>query len=148
MLLLLISVSRHTNSATPSQVTPFMVAPFTDLRDWNAENLIYLVFLGCVTRPTLPASLNTQCFKSRKAPCNYQDIISISTDLCQSVQNHVALFQVFQCFVKNEAEQCCRQTISYDKRVTYFPIHYYFGLGSVKCHFQELFYLFGYSKTC
>ena len=34
-----------------------MVAPFTDLRDGDAENLIYLVLSGFITRPTLPASL-------------------------------------------------------------------------------------------
>jgi hypothetical protein len=34
-----------------------------------------------------------------------------------------------------------------DKRFTYFPIHYYFTLGSFKCHFHEPFYLFGYPKT-
>ena len=73
------------------------------------------------------AYLNTQCFKSWKAPCSYQDIIGICTDLCLSVQNRVALFQVFQCFVKNKVEHCCRQTISlpnpstYDKRLLIFP---------------------------
>ena len=34
-----------------------MVAPFTDLRDGDAENLIFFVFSGFITRPTLPASL-------------------------------------------------------------------------------------------
>ena len=34
-----------------------MVAPFTDLWDGDAENRIYLVLLGFVTRPTLFASL-------------------------------------------------------------------------------------------
>ena len=34
-----------------------MVAPFTDLRDGDTENLIYLVLLGFITRPTVPASL-------------------------------------------------------------------------------------------
>ena len=34
-----------------------MVAPFTDLRDGDAENLLYLVLSGFITRPTLPASL-------------------------------------------------------------------------------------------
>jgi len=34
-----------------------MVAPFNDLRDGDAENLIYLVLSGFITRPTLPASL-------------------------------------------------------------------------------------------
>ena len=45
------------NSATPSQVAPFMVASFTDLQDVDAENLTYLVLSGFITRPTLPASL-------------------------------------------------------------------------------------------
>jgi hypothetical protein len=36
---------------------------------------------------------------------------------------------------------------AYDKRVTYFLIHCNFGLGSLKCHFYEPFYLFGYPKT-
>jgi len=34
-----------------------MVAPFTDLQDGDAENLIYLVFSGIIARRTLPASL-------------------------------------------------------------------------------------------
>ena len=34
-----------------------MVAPFTDHRDGDAKNLIYLVLSGFTTRPTLPASL-------------------------------------------------------------------------------------------
>jgi hypothetical protein len=34
-----------------------MVAPFTDIQDGDAENLIYLVLSGFITRPTLPASL-------------------------------------------------------------------------------------------
>jgi len=34
-----------------------MVAPFTYLRDGDAENFIYLVLSGLTTRPTLPASL-------------------------------------------------------------------------------------------
>jgi len=34
-----------------------MVAPFTDLLEGDAENLIYLVLPGLTTRPTLPASL-------------------------------------------------------------------------------------------
>jgi len=34
-----------------------MIAPFTDLQDADAENLIYLVLSGFITRPTLPASL-------------------------------------------------------------------------------------------
>ena len=33
-----------------------MVAPFTDLRDGDAENLIYVVLSGIITRPTVPAS--------------------------------------------------------------------------------------------
>ena len=34
-----------------------MVSPFTDLRDGDAENLIFLVLSGLTARPTLPASL-------------------------------------------------------------------------------------------
>ena len=34
-----------------------MVAPFTDLQDGDAENLIYVVLSELTTRPTLPASL-------------------------------------------------------------------------------------------
>jgi hypothetical protein len=34
-----------------------MVDPFIDLRDGDAENLIYLILSGLTTRPTLPASL-------------------------------------------------------------------------------------------
>ena len=34
-----------------------MVAPFSDLRDGDAENLIYLVLSGFITRSTQPASL-------------------------------------------------------------------------------------------
>ena len=45
------------NSATPSYVTPFIVAPFTDLRDGDGANLIYFVLSGFITRPTQPASL-------------------------------------------------------------------------------------------
>jgi len=45
------------DSATPSLVTPFTFVPFTDLQDGDAENLIYLVLSGFVTRPTLPPSL-------------------------------------------------------------------------------------------
>jgi len=37
------------NSATPSYVTLFMVAPFTDLWDGDAENLIYLDLSGVVS---------------------------------------------------------------------------------------------------
>ena len=33
-----------------------MVAPFTDLRDGDAENLMYLVLSGFITRPTLPSN--------------------------------------------------------------------------------------------
>jgi len=134
-----------------------MVAPFTDLRDGDAENLINLVLSGFIIGPTLLASLLISAHiasrAGRQAPCNYQNITGISTDLFQSLQNRIALLQAFQCFVKNEAEQCCRKTISlpnsstYDKRVTYFPIHYYFALGSFKCHFHEPFYLSGYPKT-
>ena len=36
-----------------------MVAPFTDLPDGDAENLIYLVLSGFITRLTLPGSLFT-----------------------------------------------------------------------------------------
>ena len=133
-----------------------MVAPFTDLRDGDAENLIYLVLSVVYYQAhctCFSAYLSTHRFKSWKAPCNYENIIGISTDLCQSVHIRIALFQVYQCFVENEVEQCCRQTISllnsstYYKRVTYFPIHYYFVLGSFKCHFHEPFYLSGYPKT-
>jgi hypothetical protein len=59
---------------------------------------------------------------------------------------------MFQGFVKNEFEQCCRQTISlpnpytYDKRATYFPIHDYFVLGSFSCHLQKSFYPLGKGK--
>ena len=35
--------TQYMNSVTPSQVTPFIVAPFTDLQGGDPENLIYLV---------------------------------------------------------------------------------------------------------
>jgi len=44
-----------------------MVAPFTDLRDGDAENLIYLVLPGFITRPTLPASLLISAHSASRA---------------------------------------------------------------------------------
>jgi len=64
-----------------------MVAPSTDLRDWDAENLMYVVLSGFITRP---ASLLISARKSWKAPCNYQNIIDVSTDLRQSVHKQSA----------------------------------------------------------
>ena len=74
-----------------------MVAPFTDLRDGDAENLIFgLVGVYYQAHSTcLSAYLSTNCFKNWKSPCNYENIIGLSTNLCQSVQNLIALFQVF-----------------------------------------------------
>jgi hypothetical protein len=39
------------NLATPSYDTPFMVAPFIDLRNGDAKNLIYLVLSGLPPGP-------------------------------------------------------------------------------------------------
>jgi len=44
-----------------------MVAPFTDLRDRDAENFIYLVLSGLTTRPTLPASLVNSMHSASRA---------------------------------------------------------------------------------
>ena len=44
-----------------------MVAPFTDLRDGVAEDLIYLVLSGFTTRPTLPASLLISAHNASRA---------------------------------------------------------------------------------
>jgi len=45
-----------------------MVAPFTDIQDGDAENLLYLVSLGLTIRPTLPASLLNLLKKSQAKP--------------------------------------------------------------------------------
>jgi len=63
-----------------------MVAPFTDLRDGDAESLVYNGLVGVYyqARSTyFSAYLSTYCFKSWKARCNYQNIIGMSIDLCQ-----------------------------------------------------------------
>jgi hypothetical protein len=45
-----------------------MVAPFADIQDGDAENLLYLVLLGLTIRPILPASLLNLLKKSRAKP--------------------------------------------------------------------------------
>ena len=133
-----------------------MVAPFTVLRDGDAGYLIYLVLSGFIIRPTLPASLLISAHIASRAG----RLLAITKISSAYPQIYVSLFKIislcwsfFQWFVKNWVEQCCRQTISlpnpstYDRRVTYFPIHYYFPLGFFKCQFHEPFYLSGYPKT-
>jgi len=44
-----------------------MVAPFTDLQDGDAENLIYVVLSELTTRPTLPASLLNSIHSASRA---------------------------------------------------------------------------------
>ena len=64
-----------------------MVAPFTDLRDADAENLIYLVSSGFTTRPTLPASL---LISAGRLLVNYQNIMAYP-QICVSLFKIVRL---------------------------------------------------------
>ena len=97
LLSLLISTPKYINSATPSLVTPFMVVPFTDLRVRDAENLIYLVLSGFITRPTLPASLLISAHIASRAG-RLLSIIKISSayqQICVSLFKIVLLCSKF-----------------------------------------------------
>ena len=75
-----------------------MVAPFIDLRDGDAENLIYLVLSGFTTRPTLSASLlNSIHSASRAGRClAITKIPSAYPQICVNLFRIVLFFsQVF-----------------------------------------------------
>ena len=63
-----------------------MVASFTDLRDGDVANLIYLVLSGLTTRPTLPASLQIKYFYIKKQQLNKQ-LLHLHLNLANSWKN-------------------------------------------------------------
>ena len=133
-----------------------MVAPFTDLRDGDAENLIYLVLSGFITRPTLPASLLISAHIASRAGrlLAITKIASAYPQICVNLFKILLLCSIFfsvlwRTRLNNVADKPppCLTPLLMKKGLLIFPIHYYFALGSFKCHFHEQFYLFGYPKT-
>ena len=90
-----------------------MVADFIDLRNWDAENLKYLVFSGFKTRPTLPASLLISTHNAVRAG-RLLAITMISLaypQMCAVCSKSYCIFPCFLVLCQNEVEQCCRQII-------------------------------------
>jgi len=106
-----------------------MVAPFTDLRNGDALNLIYLVLLGFITRPTL-----LLCLSQHTLLEELEDFLQltkyhlISTDLCQSVQNRIA-FTSTRLPTNNTANKL---RIVYDSIILSFTVHIFNRIVNVE----------------
>ena len=106
-----------------------MVASFTDLQDGDAKNLIFGLVGGYYQAHStcFPAYLSMRCFKSWKAPCSYQNIIGISTNLCQSVQNYTVCSRFFSALwrtrLNNVADKPspCLTPLLMTKGLLFFP---------------------------
>ena len=115
-----------------------MVAPFSDLRDGDVENLTYLFLSGFTIRPTLPASLLISAHIASRPG----RLLAITKTSSAYPQIYVSLFKIvllcsgffsalWRTRLNNVADKPspCLPPLLMTKGLLIFPKHCYFTLG-------------------